>query len=1582
MQVATILRFLDSDRTTDLTRVILGDSSLRYLRLILASLIFISAAWPLAAAEPQLELQQGEHITIIGNTLAERMQHDGWLEVYIQQRFPQKELVFRNLAFSGDELDKRPRSDNFGAPNLWLTKTQTDVVFAFFGYNEAFAGEAGLESFRSRLSSFIEQTLAEKYNGKSAPRLVLFSPIAHEDLKDPHLPDGKERNVVLEKYTAAMEAVAKEKKIPFVDLFHPTQKLYASAKTPLTMNGVHLTPEGNRALAEVIDAALFGEAVKADAAQLAKLQEAVIDKDFHWFNLYRTVDGYNVFGGRSKLAWFGQSNADVMQREMEIFNVMAQNRDRRVWAVAQGKDLKVDDSNLPPEVEVKSNIKGPLEGGKFPFLGGVEAIDKMKIATGMKVNLFASEEQFPDLINPVQMAVDPDGRLFVATWPTYPHWNPKEELRDKIVMLPDEDRDGKADKLVVFADRLNSVTGFEFWGGGMLVAAPPDLLFLKDTDGDNKADVKIRMLQGISSEDTHHTANAFVIGSDGWLYFSHGVFHVDNMETPTKTFRSTNTGVYRFNPRTYEVEYHFPIGPNPHGIAVDQWGYQFASDGTSGTGSYISIGKGVGAAKQWYQKRVRPVPAVGFLSSSHFPPENNGNFLICNAIGFLGVLQHKVSFDGADINATEIEPILVSSDPNFRPTDVEIGGDGALYVSDWANPIIGHMQHNMRDPNRDHAHGRVYRVTYSGRELLTPRKLIGQPIAEVLQAFYAPETPSRYRAKLELSGRPTADVMKEIETFTSKIQVGKPADEQALVECLWVCEEHRVPNAALLQKVAQAKEPKLRAAAIRTLGHWGPQVDGWESLLVAAARDSEPLVRAEAAKAAVSFTGLPAAEVIFEVANRPTDVELDHVLKYARGQLNVDALVKEALAGNKALSPAAQQYVLRNAGVNELLKMEPSEAVYLAILSRQNVPVKSLREALAGLAKLQKSSELDLALKMIEEQDANDQEDNLPVLGKLLVEQKPADLKKVQVRLEKLATSAKTSAGRQAGFAAWILADGAPHNAIAYALKSTSTLRELLAAIPLVPNNEVRAGMYDLVRPLVFDLPAELAGASSGNSLGENGIFVEYYQPNPSDVAIETLARLKPKTSGLAPQITIDVPQLQKRDEFALKFTGSLLIDKPGKYTFYLSSDDGSRMYLNNELFINNDGLHGMIEKSNSIELPAGAVPLVVTYFDNGGGDGLAVAYAGPGIKKRAIPTEKLSVQGDDTIQDLAIRTLSAVPGHDADKFRDLAAVIKAGKNRTTAIRAIQVIPEQHWDAKQIRPLADNLVAYLSEIPAKFRTSAPAVDATKLCQKLAEKLPAEQATSIRNRLENLDVRALAIGTVPERMNYDKEMLVIEAGKPVEFRFSNSDNMPHNFAIVMPGSLEEIGLLAESTAQAPDAMARQFIPKSDKVLVGSRLLQPGEFQAIAFEAPKTPGIYPYVCTYPGHWRRMYGALYIVADVKEYEADPAKYLAAHPLETKDEPLKMLARNTEWKYADLEDAITKLATGHGEARSFEVGKQLFKVAACASCHKLGGGRSGDWSRSGPGRCEAHLAGNAPRSARTFLEDQREVSVVRLFA
>src|SRR5207253_9924196 len=140
-------------------------------------------------------------------------------------------------------------------------------------------------------------------------------------------------------------------------------------------------------------------------------------------------------------------------------------------------------------------------------------------------------------------------------------------------------------------------------------------------------------------------------------------------------------------------------------------------------------------------------------SSRHFPEANQGNLLVANVIGFQGILQYKIDDRDSSFTGTEVEPILSSSDPNFRPSDLEIGPDGAIYFCDWQNPIIGHMQHNLRDPNRDHAHGRIYRITYKDRPLMKPARIDGQPIAALLKLLKEPENQTRELAKVELGKR-------------------------------------------------------------------------------------------------------------------------------------------------------------------------------------------------------------------------------------------------------------------------------------------------------------------------------------------------------------------------------------------------------------------------------------------------------------------------------------------------------------------------------------------------------------------------------------------------------------------------------------------------------------------------------------------------------------------------------------------------------------------------------------------------------------------------------------------------------------
>jgi putative heme-binding domain-containing protein len=875
-------------------------------------------------------LEKGDHICIIGNTLADRLQHDGWLETYIYARHPQHNLIIRNLGFSGDEITLRLRSQDFGTPDQWLsgsapipnpkaiadpkvvrtnrfelTQTRADVIFAFFGANEAWAGEKGLNKFKNDLEQWIQHTLAQKYNGRSAPRLVLFSPIAVEDHRSPHLPTGEavaRRNRQLQQYTQAMQEVAARHKVLCIDLFTPTQALYTQVQRPLTINGIHLTEEGNRKLAEIIDAALFTPSgqpyTPPDDTLLARIRPAVQDKAFHWFQRYRVTDGYSTYGGRAFLKFVnGQTNYEVLQRELEILDIMTHNRDKVIWEAAQGRTARPDDSNLPPFVPVITNKPGPLPGGKHVFLSGEEAIAKMTVGKGLKVQLFADEKMFPELVNPVQMAFDPQGRLWVAVWPLYPHWKPGEPYNDKLLILEDTNGDGKADRCTVFADRLQNPTGFEFYNGGVIVAQAPDLMFLKDTDGDGKADVYERILHGLDTADTHHTANSFVYDPGGALYFQEGTFHHTQVEDPYgPPKRSANAAVFRYEPRTHKFEVYISFAfANPHGHVFDRWGQDIVIDGTGAQPYHATLFSGYlpfphkhARPPQVYQQRTRPSGGMELLSSQHFPPEFEGNLIVTNCIGFQGLLRYRLSDDGASFKGQELEPILSSSDPNFRPVDAKVGPDGALYFLDWHNPIIGHMQHNLRDPSRDRTHGRIYRVTYHGRPLSNSPKIAGEPIDRLVTLLQHPEDRVRYRVRIELGSRETAAVLAAVQKWLATLDKNDPNYEHARLEALWVHQWHNVVNANLLQEVLHSPEFRARAAAVRVLTAWRdrlPQALDWLRLAI---NDPHPRVRLEAVRSLSFFPGAEALPILADVLAHPDDPYIRFVFRETLRALELD----------------------------------------------------------------------------------------------------------------------------------------------------------------------------------------------------------------------------------------------------------------------------------------------------------------------------------------------------------------------------------------------------------------------------------------------------------------------------------------------------------------------------------------------------------------------------------------------------------------------------------------------------------------------------------------------------------------------
>jgi putative heme-binding domain-containing protein len=789
-----------------------------------------------ATAAP-FAFQQGDVVAIYGNGLADRMQHSPWVETVLQKQLAGRDVRFRNLSFSGDTVAARPRSKGFMSDPAYLEHVDPDVIFMFYGYNEAYAGPAGAEAYEKELVKAVENYRKLRAEKGTEARFVLFSPIAFEDTGDPNLPDGTQPNANLAAYTEATRRAAEKAGATFVDLYAPTYQLFASSPERLTLNGCHLNDTGYRKLADIISRALLGTTVAADA-DLAGVHAAVADKNWHWHNRFRATDGNDIWGGRSTLTFVdGQSNADVLMHELVMLDVMTANRDPAIWAAAAGRPFAVDDSNVPPPVPVKSNVGGGSKSssaakeGSVEYLSPEESLAKIKVPEGYELGVFASEKQFPDLANPVQMQVDAKGRLWVASWNTYPKWEPLKPMNDSLMILEDTDRDGKADKRTIFA-HVHNPLGFEFWGKGVIVTSGPDLWYLEDTDGDDVADRRTILLQGLGTSDTHHAANNLIYGPDGGIYWQSGIFLVHNHETPwAKNLNIGASGMYRFDPRRFSITPHAGNSPNPHGTAFDRWGYCYANDGTGGNSFQVRPeGKGFKMHKL-LEKEFRPVAADEILSSEHFPDDLQQDFLICNTIGFLGVKQYDLDRDGdgdkrklGEVWGTPVQALLESEDRNFRPTDAIVGADGALYVSDWHNVIIGHMQHNIRDPNRDHAHGRILRLTAKGRPLQQPVAIAGEPIPALLENLKHPVDGVRHRTRVELSGRPTDEVIAAAKAWMKDFNPDDETEAHHLLEALWLHQQHDVRDEDLLAKLLASKVPHAAVAAA-TVGHFWHDVD-------------------------------------------------------------------------------------------------------------------------------------------------------------------------------------------------------------------------------------------------------------------------------------------------------------------------------------------------------------------------------------------------------------------------------------------------------------------------------------------------------------------------------------------------------------------------------------------------------------------------------------------------------------------------------------------------------------------------------------------------------------------------------------
>lgn len=886
---------------------------------------------------------KGERIVFIGNGLAEREVYFGRLETEFHLRYPDRELIVRNMGRPGDTPGFRPHPARnsqwafpgaekfhpqltthtgegfFPSPDQWLTHLKADTIVAFFGLNESYDGPAKVENFAAELAALVRHTLSKAYNGTTAPRLVLVSPIAFEDLSATRdLPDGRKENENLALYTAAMQRVAQEHGLTFVDLFTPTKARYAKAEPSFTINGFAPTEAGYRELGAILASGMFGPQSRQAKADLEVVNAAVKEKDWLWRNDYQLVNGIHSHGRRYSPYGF-QNYPDEVKKTREMMTL----RDDLIHKLVNGTtgSLAVDDATthaLPP---VPTSYRPTMKGnGNLEYLDGDAAVATFKMAEGYKIELFASEAMFPNLQNPVQMSFDNQGRLWVAVMPTYPHYRPGDPMpNDKLLIYEDTDHDGRADKEIVFADGLHLPIGFELAPEGVYVSQEPNLCLLVDDNHDDKADRMEIIVHGFDTHDTHHAISAFSADASGGIYMGEGVFLHSQVETPYGPRRAVDGGVWRFDPKSHRLErYSQAPYSNPWGVAFNHWEQAHIADASPGLNWWalplsakMPHGVMLPRVEPFVPKRLRPACSAEFVSSRHFPDKHQGDFMNCNVSGFVGISLGKPREDGSGFAGSLNGDLLASRDANFRPVDIEFGPDGALYVVDWHTALIGHAQHNARDPNRDHTHGRIFRVTYPSRPLVTPAKVAGASIPELLENLKLPEYRTRYRTRRELRGRPAGEVIPAVKRWVAALDQADPNYEHHLCEALWATWAQNQPDLDLVKQCLRAKRHEARAAAASVIRFNPGKIPHATELLREAARDPHGQVRLEAIVAASWLDNADGARIALEALKLPLDRWMgpvtDFVLKHTLAD-DLDAL-KQSGAFPLTDNPIAAAYL-------------------------------------------------------------------------------------------------------------------------------------------------------------------------------------------------------------------------------------------------------------------------------------------------------------------------------------------------------------------------------------------------------------------------------------------------------------------------------------------------------------------------------------------------------------------------------------------------------------------------------------------------------------------------------------------------
>jgi putative membrane-bound dehydrogenase-like protein len=1046
-----------------------------------------------------LEIEPQSSIVFIGNTFIDRMQLFGHFESFLQSQFPSHQLKIRNMGWPADEVALRPRPSGFGNMHRYIAEEKADIIFASYGLNESFKGADSLQAFSKNLKIWLNDLKSHQYNGKSTPTIVLISPMAHEALEK--LPNGVEHNKDLGLYTNAMREVASELEVTFVDLFSPTlEYINSKEQKKLTYNGIHLSAYGDWRVSHMMVQSLFHVddlpttiKLASENSRLKDLARTIYDKNYTYLQYWRGPNMEYVYGSRKEAG--GATGVDLERRQLIH---ITEQLDSKIWASSKPQvdaiwntfPLDGGSWTSTPTYEgieipehLKEKLNEPLVGDEKAgeILSIEKALNAFHLPDGYEISLYASEQDFP-LANPMAMNFDSKGRLWVANTPTWPQPKPGVQPEDFIVILEDSDKNGKADKHTIFMDKLNMIHGFALGFDGVFISQTPNIIFAKDTNGDDVADSVETIMQGFGAEDAEHSINNLTWGPDGGLYFLNGIFFHSQIETPYGPVRLKDAGVFRYEPRLQKLDtYLSDFFWNPWGLAFDQTGQGILLDASSGdfynmkpmaaNFNYPKIKYSCCSPNDGPQDHpihesisfapdgVGPAAGIGIIQNSHFPKEAQGRFVSNQIEGWRGTHWYDMTEKGTNFELKQLtQELIFSEDKHFRPVAMNFGPDGALYILDFYSPIFENVDFPKRTKGRDHSHGRIWRITYPSKPLLEYPRFDIETTENLLDLLKSYEAPIRFHTRRELQERKTNEVVEVLEKWVSALDKNDKEYEQFALEALWIYEGHHYVNEALINELLEAKSDKIRAEATNILRYWQCCLENPEQLIEKMVNDQNMRVRLEAV-IACGFSSSPSA---YAIAAQAANYTMDDGMKHALDQ---------TLTFLKVQKPSKSQS-LKLTSSEELLSMEISESIAYELLIRDDseIPKSNRLDALTYLSKTNKTTfsfELIKALQeVVDKEEINsDNEENYALidLTAMLLSRDPEELSTIRKEMELLISSLNSPHIKGAVYMAMMLADKDVKATWQLARSSETNLVTLMNSINLLPDDELKKGFYDLL---------------------------------------------------------------------------------------------------------------------------------------------------------------------------------------------------------------------------------------------------------------------------------------------------------------------------------------------------------------------------------------------------------------------------------------------------------------------------------------------------------------------------------------